>query len=87
MRVKLPSFQFYTGDWMKDPNLRRCSRAARGMWMDMLCLMFECGDRGVLSVGGVPWSDREIAAAAGGDISEGLECIAELLSKGGGSSE
>lgn len=80
--MKLPSFQFYPGDWMKDPNLRRCSRAARGMWVDMLCLMFECEDRGVLSTGGEPWSDEDIAAAAGGDISEGLSCIAELLRKG-----
>lgn len=79
---KLPAFLFYTGDWMKDPNLRRCSRAARGMWADMLCLMFECEDRGMLLTGGVPWSDEDIAAASGGDISEGLQCIAELLRKG-----
>lgn len=80
--MKLPAFQFYPGDWMKDPNLRRCSRAARGMWADMLCLMFECADRGVLATGGTPWSDEEIAAAATGDLSEGLACISELLRKG-----
>jgi hypothetical protein len=67
---------------MKDPNLRRCSRAARGMWIDMLCLFFECEDRGVLSTGGVPWSDEDIAAATGGDIAEGLDALAELLRKG-----
>jgi hypothetical protein len=80
--MKLPSLQFYPGDWMKDPNLRRCSRAARGMWIDILCLMFECEDRGVLSTGGTPWTDEEIAAATSGDISEGLSCISELLRKG-----
>lgn len=80
--MKLPSLQFYPGDWMKDPNLRRCSRAARGMWIDMLCLMFECEDRGILSTGGEPWSDEDIAAAIGGDTSEGLSCISELLRKG-----
>lgn len=80
--MKLPSFQFYPGDWMKDPNLRRCSRAARGLWVDILCLMFECEDRGVLATGGEPWSDEDIAAASGGDISEGLSCISELLRKG-----
>ena len=80
--MKLPSFQFYPGDWMKDPNLRRCSRAARGLWADMLCLMFECEDRGVLSTGGEPWCDEDIAAASGGDIAEGLSCISELLRKG-----
>jgi hypothetical protein len=81
-RRKLPSFQFYPGDWLKDPNLRRCSRAARGAWIDMLCLMFECDTRGVLSAGGVPWSDQEIAAAIGGDIAGGLSCIDELLRLG-----
>lgn len=67
---------------MKDPNLRRCSRAARGMWIDMLCIMFECEDRGVFSTGGSPWTNEDIAAAVGGDIAEGLACIDELLRKG-----
>lgn len=52
------------------------------MWVDILCLMFECEDRGVLATGGEPWSDEDIAAASGGDISEGLSCISELLRKG-----
>lgn len=82
MADKRPAFQFYPGDWMKDPDLRRCGRAARGMWIDILCLMFECSDRGVLATGGVPWTDQEIAAAVGGDISDGVECVAELLRKG-----
>ena len=79
---KLPSFQFYPGDWRKDPNLSRCSKAAKGVWLDMLCLMFECEDRGVLASGGRPWSDSDIAVAVGGDISEVLSCINELIEKG-----
>lgn len=67
---------------MKDPNLRRCSKAARGVWIDMLCLMFECSARGVLSTGGAPWSDEDIATAVGGDTAEVLTCITELLLKG-----
>jgi len=81
-RKKLPSFQFYPGDWLKDPNLRRCSKAAKGAWIDMLCLMFECDTRGVLSSGGQPWGDEDIAAAIGGDAAEVITCIRELLSKG-----
>ena len=45
--AKKPSFQFYPGDWMKDPALRLCSLSARGAWMDMLCLLHECPQRGV----------------------------------------
>ncbi len=48
MSKKLPSFQFYTGDWMKDPALRAVSLSARGLWVDMLCLMFESARRGYL---------------------------------------
>ena len=43
--MKLPSFQFYPGDWMKDPGLRSVSLEARGLWIDMLCLLFESGRR------------------------------------------
>ena len=80
--AKLPSFQFYPGDWRKDPALSRCSKAAKGVWMDMLCLMFECEVRGVFSTGGKPWPDGDIAAAVGGDTAENLSCIRELLTKG-----
>lgn len=80
---KLPSFQFYPGDWRKDANLSRCSKAAKGVWIDMLCLMFECPIRGVLAdANGEPWSDQEIAEAVGGPTDSNLGCIAELLSKG-----
>ena len=79
---KLPAFQFYPGDWMKDPALRMASKAARGMWIDMLCLMFECEERGVLISGGKPWADSEIAGAVGGDTNANLLLLHELLEKG-----
>jgi hypothetical protein len=80
---KLPAFMFYPGDWQKDPSLRRCSKAAKGVWMDMLCLLFECPVRGAfIDAGGTPWSDQDIAVAIGGDVGENLGHIAELVSKG-----
>ena len=80
---KLPAFMFYPGDWQKDPSLRRCSKAAKGVWMDMLCLLFECPVRGVfIDASGRPWSETEIAEAIGGDSGANLEYIAELVSKG-----
>ena len=42
---KLPAFQFYPGDWMKDPALRSVSVAGRGLWIDLLCLLFESETR------------------------------------------
>lgn len=79
--MKLPAFQFYPGDWRKDPDLSRCSKAAKGVWVDMMCLMFECEERGVLATGGLPWTNEEIAAAVGGDLTGALTCIQELLDK------
>jgi hypothetical protein len=79
---KLPGFVFYPGDWLKDPELRRCSKAEKGVWIDMLAVSFECSDRGVFATGGVPWTDEEISAAIGGDTAENLKCLRELLRKG-----
>jgi hypothetical protein len=36
-----PAFQFYPGDWRKDPCLRMCSPATRGIWIDLLCMIHE----------------------------------------------
>lgn len=46
---KRPSFQFYPGDWLKDPSLRSCSPATRGIWIDLLCAIHEIGDGGAVS--------------------------------------
>ena len=56
MSAKFPAFQFYPADWAKDPNLRRCRKAEKGLWVDMLCLMHECEERGFLVSAGTPWS-------------------------------
>lgn len=82
MSKKLPAFQFYPGDWLKDPNLRRCTHAAKGVWVDILCLMHESQERGYLATSGVAWSDEDIALAVGGDKSIVLACITELTLKG-----
>jgi len=80
--AKLAWFKFYPGDWLRDPDLRRCSPAARALWIDLLCLMFECEERGVLISGGRPWTQEEIAAAVTGDTSANLTALRELLDKG-----
>lgn len=80
-KVKLPSFQFYPGDWLKDAELRRCSHAAKGVWIDMLCLMFECDERGVLATAGRAWTFDEIVRAVGGEPELTLSCLHELLEK------
>jgi len=78
---KMPAFQFYPGDWMKDPCVRRCSHAARGVWVDMLCLMFECSPRGVLGTGSSVWSVDDVTAAVGGNADVTRKAIVELVEK------
>jgi hypothetical protein len=46
--AKAPAFQFYPGDYRKDPQLRMASWATRGQWMEMLCAMWDAPERGVL---------------------------------------
>lgn len=50
--------------------------------MDLLCLMFESGERGVLASSGLPWTDEEIIHAVGGDAIGTAHELAELVRKG-----
>lgn len=53
--MKRPSFQFYPKDWLTDIALRTCSLEARGLWIDLLCLMHEGEPYGHLTLpNGVP---------------------------------
>jgi hypothetical protein len=58
--MKRPAFQFYPNDWRGNANLRRCSEAARGAWIDVLCLLHDSDEYGVLR-----WPLVDIAQAAG----------------------
>lgn len=83
--TKLPSFQFYPGDWLKDTELRLCSIFARGLLVDLLCLMFEAKHRGTLSKpdGVTPLSDFQIVDAInGGSRDEKLSALQELIDNG-----
>ncbi|GEM_PF-1861161 len=62
--MKRPSFQFYPGDWSGNSNLRRCTHAEKGAWVDVLCLMHDQEEYGVLR-----WPLKEIARAAGCPVS------------------
>lgn len=63
--VRRPSFQFYPGDWRRDPALRTCSMAAKGMWIELMCVMHESDEYGFLVVAGKPMDERDIAKVIG----------------------
>ncbi len=50
---------------MKDPGLRLCSMAARGLWMDMLCIAAEADPVGYVMVAGKPLDTAALARLAG----------------------
>ena len=70
-----PSFQFYPDDWLKEPALRLCSLEAKGLWWDMVCLMWFGQPRGTLTVNGKPLDSKGLAKIEG----ESVEKIERLL--------
>jgi len=80
---KLPAFQFYPGDWLKDPALRSVSVAARGLWIDMLCLMHESPRRGYLQhATGKPVTAEQLARMTGCSTDEVSRLLQELEDTG-----
>lgn len=73
--------RFFWADWLSDANLRRCSPAARGVWMDMLCIAAQNAPVGYLSTGNKPLTSADIAKIIGGvSEEEAANWIAELES-------
>lgn len=75
--MKRPAFQFYPGDWQRNANLRRCSPAARGVWVDIMCLLHDSDEYGVLR-----WPLADIAQAAGAQLSLVRELVQKQVFKG-----
>ena len=77
--AKLPALMFYPGDWMKDPALRSVSLEARGLWIDMLCLMHESPKRGYLCHGnGLPVLPAQLARMTGCAVKDISRVLAEM---------
>lgn len=68
--AKLPSFQFYPGDWRKDPAVQSLSFHERGVWFELLCFMHESERRGVLLLNGTKPDDERIARLLGLDVKQ-----------------
>lgn len=68
-----PSFQFYPADWRNNAKLRRCSWAARGVWIELMGLMHDSDNYGILQ-----WNLKQIAQALGAPI----KVLNELVDNG-----
>ena len=77
-----PWMKFYPRDWRGDQALRVVSLAARGLWMEMLCVMHEGAPYGHLTVGGQPLSDAALARLVGTGVEEVQALLVELRAAG-----
>ncbi len=82
MKNKIPAMQFYTGDWLKAPDVRALSPAARGVWFDLLCFMWESEDRGKLVTNGRALTDEELARMTGLDVSTAQQILSTIRNTG-----
>lgn len=77
-----PWFKFYSTDWRADPALRMCSMAARGLWIEMICLMHEADPYGHLLVNGQTVTDAQLAVLVGAPPEQIAALLGELETAG-----
>ena len=63
--MKRPAFQFYPADWRNDAGLKLCSLSARGLWIEMICIMHAAEPYGHLCAAGRPLDARDLSKLVG----------------------
>lgn len=77
-----PWMKFYPRDWRGDQALRAVSLAARGFWMECLCIMHEAKPYGHLLLNSEPVGDAVLARMTGTSVDEASALMAELRQAG-----
>ncbi|KQO99127.1 hypothetical protein [Methylobacterium sp. Leaf91] len=80
--MSAPWIKFYPSDWLSKPALRLCPMAARGLWMEMLCIMHNAEPYGHLVVMGRPLTDSDLARMVGMSLKECRKSLATLALHG-----
>lgn len=80
--AKRPSFQFYPADWLTKIELRMVSVAARGLWIDMICIMHQGEPYGYLKVKGKVISKDKLGVFLGVEAGVVESCLSELEGAG-----
>lgn len=81
--MKRPAFQFYPAEWRKDNELRSSSIGARGLWMELCCVMHDCEPYGHLTdKSGAPMAEDAAAQLCGVERRDYRKLLAELETKG-----
>lgn len=74
--------QFYPADWRKDLAVQALDYFERGVWFEILCLMHESSERGVLLLNGNPMPDDVLARLLGLDNQILTTSLTKLLTYG-----
>lgn len=74
---KRPSFQFYPGDWLRDP-VAGCSLEAQGLWLRLLMVAHDSERRGYLSINRLPIPEDSLARKCGCTLQLFQSLFAEL---------
>lgn len=82
MSADQPWLKFFPTDWRADQSLRVVSLAARGLWIECMCIMHEADPYGHLVVNGRPVTDTQLASLTGSTPDQLAELIAELEAAG-----
>lgn len=78
-KSKKESFAFYPQDWMSDSRLRLCSAGARGLWIDIMCLMYLSSERGYLLIDDTVLDEKMLQKTLGYDAQEFDVFFTELI--------
>ena len=76
-----PAQQWYWDDWFAAFDVRLCSLAARGLWVDMLGIMWKAEIRGTLTKNGVKVNSKTLAKITNSTIREINKLLEELEDK------
>lgn len=80
--ARRPSFQFFPGDWLNDVVLRGVSIGARGLWIDLICLMHQGSPYGHLAKDGKAIPKVNLSRTLGLTLLEMEGYLAELREVG-----
>ena len=72
-------FQFYPGDWTSEPGLKVSSLEARGLAIEMVCIMHQSDPTGYLEISGIPLDYLKLARVIGADPEPVKVALHEVL--------
>lgn len=80
--MSAPWIKFFPTDWQADDAVKSCSLSARGLWIEMLCVMQKSDPRGYLTINGNPIAPAKMASLCGAPVATVNKALTELEAAG-----